>query len=185
MSRASSPWPVAGWVESRGREGGVGTPLPASGPAERPCPLLAGRKLPRGARCIPNRPHLPVEPQSARFRQFRPLRRSRARFPFLSPTVTSSPGAGEVFPQGGSQAVKFITKVLGAMRKFLAVLLPLPLGEVASRSDDGEGARRSPHCKTLGAMRNLPGAPKTSPFRGRWICEAKTERVQPSSTIRS
>ena len=122
---------VAGWVESRGREGGVGTPLPASGPAERPCPLLAGRKLPRGARRIPNRPHLPVELQSARFRQFRPLRRSRARFPFLSPTVTSSPGAGEVFPQGGSQAVKFITKVLGAMRKFLAVLLALPLGELS------------------------------------------------------
>ena len=74
---------------------------------------------------------LPAKPQSARFRQFRPLRRSRARFPFLSPTVTSSPGAGEVFPQGGSQAVKFITKVLGAMRKFLAVLLALPLGELS------------------------------------------------------
>ena len=32
----------------------------------------------------------------------RPLRRSRARFPLLSPTVTSSPGAGEVFPLRGS-----------------------------------------------------------------------------------
>ena len=41
--------------------------------------------------------------------------------------------------QGESQAVRFITEVLGAMRKFPAVLLPLPLGEVASRSDDGEG----------------------------------------------
>ena len=49
LSRACSPWPVAGWVESRGREGGVGTPLPASGPAERLCTLLAGRKLPRRA----------------------------------------------------------------------------------------------------------------------------------------
>ena len=38
---------IAGWVESRGREGGVGTPLPASGPAERPCTLKASRKLPR------------------------------------------------------------------------------------------------------------------------------------------
>ena len=61
----------------------------------------------------------------------RPLRRSRARFPFLSPAVTSSPGAGEVFPQGGSQAVKFSTKVLVIMRKFPAVLLALPLGELA------------------------------------------------------
>ena len=60
-----------------------------------------------------------------------PLRRSRARFPLLSPTVTSSPGAGEVFPQRGSQAVKFSTKVLGIMRKFPEVLLALPLGELA------------------------------------------------------
>ena len=43
-----------------------------------------------------------------------------------------------------SQAVKFNTKVLGEMRKFPVVFLPLPLGEVASRSDDGEGARRQP-----------------------------------------
>ena len=41
--------------------------------------------------------------------------------------------------QRESQAVRFITEVLGAMRKFPAVLLPLPLGEVAARSDDGEG----------------------------------------------
>ena len=36
-------------------------------------------------------------------------------------------------PQRGSQAIKFITKVLGEPRKFPAVLLPLPLGEVARR----------------------------------------------------
>ena len=60
-----------------------------------------------------------------------PLRRSRARFPLLSPTVTSSPGAGEVFPQRESQAVKFVAEVLSVMRKFPAVLLPLPLGEVS------------------------------------------------------
>ena len=62
--------------------------------------------------------------------------------PLLSPTVTSSPGAGEVFPQRESQAVKFIAKVLGSMSEFPAVLLPLPLGEVDLRSKDGEGARR-------------------------------------------
>ena len=62
--------------------------------------------------------------------------------PLLSPTVTSSPGAGEVFPLRGSQAVKFIAKVLGSMSEFPAALLPLPLGEVDLRSKDGEGARR-------------------------------------------
>ena len=78
----------------------------------------------------------PAEVQSLRTRQLRPLRRSRARFPFLSPAVTSSPGAGEVFPQGGSQAVKPIAKALGVMRKLPAVLLALPLGELDLRSKD-------------------------------------------------
>ena len=54
-----------------------------------------------------------------------------ARFPLLSPAVTSSPGAGEVFPLRESQAVKFITKVSGEMRKLPTVLLALPLGELA------------------------------------------------------
>ena len=45
-----------------------------------------------------------------------PLRRSRARFPLLSPAVTSSPGAGEVFPLRGSQAVTFVAKVLDTMK---------------------------------------------------------------------
>ncbi len=44
--------------------------------------------------------------------------------------------------QRESQGLMLIAEVLSAMRKHPAVLLPLPLGEVASRSDDGEGARR-------------------------------------------
>ena len=68
---------------------------------------------------------------STLLKRVRPLRRSRARFPFLSPAVTSSPGAGEVFPQRESQAVKFSPKVLGAKRNFPAVDLALPLGELA------------------------------------------------------
>ena len=42
--------------------------------------------------------------------------------------------------QRESQAVKLVAKALGETRKLPAALLPLPLGEVASRSDDGEGA---------------------------------------------
>ena len=46
---------------------------------------------------------------------------------------TSSPSQAlpRQLPQRGSQAVKFITKVLGAMRKLPAVLLALPLGELS------------------------------------------------------
>ena len=47
--------------------------------------------------------------------------------------VSPSQALPRQLPQRGSQAVKFITKVLGAMRKLPAVLLPLPLGEVARR----------------------------------------------------
>ena len=59
LSRASSPWPVAGWVESRGREGGVGTPLPASGPAERLCTLAASRSFPAKVQSLRVRQRLP------------------------------------------------------------------------------------------------------------------------------
>ena len=45
--------------------------------------------------------------------------------------VTSFPGAGEVFPQRESQAVTLVAKVLSIMRKFPAVLLALPLGELS------------------------------------------------------
>ena len=50
---------VAGWVESRGREGGVGTPLPASGPAERPCTLMASKSFPTKAQSFRARQRLP------------------------------------------------------------------------------------------------------------------------------
>ena len=50
----------------------------------------------------------------------KPLRRSRARFPLLSPAVTSSPEAGEVFPLRESQGLRLAAKVLSVMRKFLA-----------------------------------------------------------------
>ena len=42
-------------------------------------------------------------------------------------------------PHRGSQGLRLIAKVLGITRKFPAVLLPLPLGEVDLRSKDGEG----------------------------------------------
>ena len=88
-----------------------------------------------------------------------PLRRSRARFPLLSPAVTSSPGAGEVFPQRESQAVKFSTKVLSITRKLPAVLLPLPLGEVSPQVTERAHAVSSV-AKVSGAIRNFPAMPK-------------------------
>ena len=84
-----------------------------------------------------------------------PLRRSRARFPLLSPTVTSSPGAGEVFPQRESQGLRLVAKVSGVKRKFPAVLLPLPLGEVSPQVTERAHAV-STVAKVSGAMRKLP-----------------------------
>ena len=70
------------------------------------------------------------------------------------------------------------------------MLLPLPLGEVASRSDDGEGAARltgaAPHpalratfprwVKASAVAIQFPAQPKTSSW-GSW--RAVPERVQP------
>ena len=61
-----------------------------------------------------------------------PLRRSRARFPLLSPAVTSSPGAGEVFPRRESQGLRLVAKVLGIVGKFAAAPKGAPLGELAA-----------------------------------------------------
>ena len=94
-----------------------------------------------------------------------PLRRSRARFPLLSPTVTSSPGAGEVFPLRESQAVMLVAKVLSVMRKFPAVLLALPLGELSPQVTERAHAV-SPVAKVSDVIRNLPATLKSSPLGG-------------------
>ena len=57
------------------------------------------------------------------------------------------------------------------------MLLPLPLGEVASRSDDGEGARRQPYFKVSSAMRNFPATPKAPSQRELAKPQALTEGV--------
>ena len=58
-------------------------------------------------------------------------------------------------PQRGSQAVKFITKVLGIMRKFPAVLLALPLGELAPQVTE-RACKANRCCPSSGATRHLP-----------------------------
>ena len=92
-----------------------------------------------------------------------PLRRSRARFPFLSPMVTSSPGAGEVFPLRESQDLKPVTKVLGETRKLPAVLLALPLGELSPQVTERAHAV-SPVVKASDAIRNSPATSKSFPL---------------------
>ena len=97
----------------------------------------------------------------------RPLRRSRARFPLLSPTVTSSPGAGEVFPQRESQAVKFGTKVLGTTRNLLGVLLALPLGELAKPTALTERAHAASLVTNVSkAIKNFAATTKSRPLEG-------------------
>ena len=66
------------------------------------------------------------------------------RYPIFTGGVWNEPSQAlpRQLPRRGSQAVNLVAKVLGVMRKFLAMLLPLPLGEVDLRSKDGEGAHR-------------------------------------------
>ena len=60
-------------------------------------------------------------------------------------------------PQRGSQAVKFSTKVLGAMRKLPAVLLALPLGELSPKVTERAHAVTL-HAKGSSEIRKFPGA---------------------------
>ena len=108
--------------------------------------------------------------ESAALRGY-PLRLTTfARFPLLSPTVTSSTGAGEVFPQRESQAVKFSTKVLGIMRKFPAVLLALPLGELAPQVTE-RAHTVALSAKVSSAIRSFPATQKAPPFGGAGIAQ--------------
>ena len=79
--------------------------------------------------------------------------------------MTSSPGAGEVFPQRESQAVKFGTKVLGTKRKLPGVLLALPLGELSPQVTERAHAV-STVTNVLKATRNFPAMPKAPSQRG-------------------
>ena len=75
--------------------------------------------------------------------------------------MTSSPGAGEVFPQRESQAVSLDAKVLGIIRKFPGVLLALPLGELSPKVTERAHAV-SPVAKVSSATRNFPAMLKGS-----------------------
>ena len=97
-------------------------------------------------------------------------------------------------PRRGSQDLKPVAKVSGAMRKFPTVPLPLPLrkdfprsggrcraatkGGVWHRAAMTERAHTvSPVTKVLGAMRKFPAVPKSSPFGGAGTPSGVTERV--------
>ena len=73
--------------------------------------------------------------------------------------ATSSPGAGKVFPQRGSQGLRLVAKVLGTKRRFPAVLLALPLGELSPQVTERAHAV-SLGTKVLSAVRKLSGAPE-------------------------
>ena len=101
------------------------------------------------------------------WKKARPLMRSRARFPLLSSAVTSSPGAGEVFPQRGSQAINLNAKVLSAMRKIPAVLLALPLGELAKPTALTERAHAASLVTNVSkAIKNFAATTKSRPLEG-------------------
>ena len=69
-------------------------------------------------------------------------------------------------PRRGSQAITFVAKVLGAMRKLPAVLLALPLGELSPQVTERAHAVAF-SAKVSSAIRNFPVAPKL-PLRGSW-----------------
>ena len=64
----------------------------------------------------------------------------------------------------------FVAKVLGVTKKFPAVLLPLPLGEVSPQVTERAHAVALV-VKALSAIRNFPAMLKAPPFGGAGIAQ--------------
>ena len=102
---------------------------------------------------------------------------------FPAAQKTPSQALPRQLPQGGSQDLKSVTKVLGTMRKCPAALLPLPLGEVASPQAMTERAHAvCPVTKASGAMRNFPAAPEAPSPRELAKPQALAEGVTQKNT---
>ena len=79
-------------------------------------------------------------------------------------------------PQGGSQDLKSVAKVSGAMTKYMGVLLALPLGELSPQVTERAHAV-CPVAKVLGAMRKCPAALLALPLGELSPPQAMTERA--------
>ena len=80
--------------------------------------------------------------------------------------------------QGESQAVKFITKVLGIMRKLPAVLLALPLGELSPQVTE-RAHTVALSAKVSSAIRSFPTTTEAVPLGKVASPQAMTEGVLP------
>ena len=92
-------------------------------------------------------------------RRFLRKRGAAGKFPVDFQRAEPSQALPRQLPRRGSQAVKFITKVLGAMRKLSAVLLALPLGELSPQVTERARAV-SPVTKVSDATRKLSSMPE-------------------------
>ena len=79
-------------------------------------------------------------------------------------------------PQGGSQDLRSVAKVLGVMRKCPAVLLALPLGELSPQVTERAHAV-CPVTKVLGTMSKFPAALLPLPLGEVASPQAMTERA--------
>ena len=122
-------------------------------------------------------------------RRFLRKRGAAERFPADLQRAEPSQALPRQLSQGESQAVKFITKVLGIMRKLPAVLLALPLrkdfprsgGRCRAATKGGiwqarQGLTERAHTVALSAevsdaIRSFPTIQKSSPFGGAGIAQ--------------
>ena len=100
-------------------------------------------------------------------RRFLRKRSAAERFPADLQRAEPSQALPRQLSQGESQAVKFITKVLGIMRKLPAVLLALPLGELSPQVTE-RAHTDALSAEVSDAIRSFPATQKSSPFRGSW-----------------
>ena len=103
-------------------------------------------------------------------RRFLRKRGAAERFPADLQRAEPSQALPRQLSQGESQAVKFITKVLGIMRKLPAVLLALPLGELSPQVTE-RAHTVALSAEVSDAIRSFPTIQKSSPFGGAGIAQ--------------
>ena len=85
---------------------------------------------------------------------------------FVSGIFAGSPSQAlpRQLSQRESQGLRLVAKALGAMRKFPALILPLPLGEVSPQVTERAHAA-NPVAKVSEAIRNFPTMPRAPSLR--------------------
>ena len=134
------------------------------------CGALFCREEPPQLRCAQQLPQGDANP-------LRLLPMVAARFPFLSPTVTSSPGAGEVYPLRGSW------RAVASLRGFVLRQASSPSPSLLRKSTSPKGRGSGETTNSALEPETIPLCQGLSPWESWQARQGLTERARMLPTI--